>query len=80
MELVEILKDALTYPLNNIASMVLYVILGIIVGIVAGVSIISLAASVAANNVLATISSGMIGFIVLIFFGFVISGFELDII
>ena len=70
MELGEIISDALVYPFHNIKALVIYVILGII----------AVMASAMANNVFAAIGSGIIGIIIAFIVGFVISGYELDII
>lgn len=80
MELGDIFRDALVYPLNNIVSMILYIILGIIAGIVVGGTLAALVSSVAANNVLATLGSGILAVIVAVFIGCIISGYQLDII
>ena len=42
MDLGEIFGDAFVYPLHNIKSLVLYVILGIIGAIIGGASVISI--------------------------------------
>jgi hypothetical protein len=80
MELGEILSDALVYPFHNIKALVIYVILGIILGIAVGGTVAGIAVGVAANNVLAVVGSGIIGIIVALVIGFLITGYELDII
>ena len=80
MELGEIFRDSLSYPLQNIKSFIIYLILGIIAGIVVGGTLAAAVFSIQNGNVLATIGSGVIGIVVAIFLGFVISGYELDII
>ena len=80
MELGEILSDALTYPFQNIKALVIYIILGIILGIAVAGTFAGIFLSFEADNVLTLIGSGIIGFIVAIFVGFVISGYQLDII
>lgn len=80
MELGEILSDALVYPLHNIKALIIYVILGIILGIAIAGTIGAIAASAALNNVLAAIGSGIIGIIIALIIGFLINGYELDII
>lgn len=80
MELGEIIKDALVYPINNITSLVIYMILGIILGIAIGGTFVVVAAGVAAENFLAVIGSGIIGIIIALLIGFMITGYELDII
>ncbi len=80
MELGEIISDALTYPLKNIKALVLYVILGIILGIAVGGTIIGVASGVALKNPFTAIGTGIIGIIIALIVGFVISGYGLDII
>ncbi|MDO5859414.1 DUF4013 domain-containing protein [Methanobrevibacter sp.] len=80
MEIGEIFSDALMYPLNNIKALIIYVILGIILGIAIAGTIGAIAASAALNNVLAAIGSGVIGIIIALLIGFMISGYQLDII
>lgn len=43
MEISEIIKDALVYPLNNVKSLILFVIIGAITGILGGASLIAMA-------------------------------------
>jgi hypothetical protein len=80
MELGEIFSDALSYPLQNIKALVIYVILGIILGIAIGGTLAAVMAGIAAENFLAVLGSGIIGIIIAVLIGFVISGYELDIV
>lgn len=80
MEIGEIIRDALAFPLNNITSLVLYLVLGIIACIVAGGTIVSVILGANYNNIIATIGSGIIGMVVFLVIFFAISGYELDII
>lgn len=80
MDISDIMSDALVYPFQNIKALLIYVILGIIAGVAIGGTLSAVVASTAANNVLATIGSGIIGIIITLIIGFVISGFQLDII
>ena len=80
MDLGDILKDALVYPINNIKALVIYAILGIIIGVVVGSSLVAMVAAIGNGQVVATLASGFIGFVVALFLGFVITGYELDII
>lgn len=80
MEIGEILSDALRYPLQNVKALLVYLILGIILGIalastVAGISVGSLA-----ENPLAAVGMGTIGLIITLLIGFLINGYQLDII
>ena len=76
MELGEIISDALTYPLKNIKALIIYIILGVILGIAAFTFIVGMSL----DNPVAAIGSGILGFIIVLFITFVISGYELDII
>lgn len=80
MELGEIFSDALVYPFQNIKALIIYLILGIILGISISGTVASIAAGVAIENIWAIIGSGIIGIIISLFIGFIISGYELDII
>lgn len=80
MEIGEILSDALIYPFHNIKALVIYVILGIILGIAVGGTVAAIIMGVAAKNVFAVIGSGIIGIIIAFVIGFLITGYELDII
>ena len=80
MELGEIFSDALAYPFSNIKALVLYVILGIILGIAIAGTLVGVLAGVTADNVWALAGSGIIGIIISLVIGFVITGYELDII
>lgn len=80
MEIMEIIQDALVYPINNIKAFIIYLILGIILGIAIAGTIVAIAASAAVNNVLAALGSGIIGVIVGLLILFIIMGYELDIV
>lgn len=80
MEIGEIFTDALAYPLHNIKALVIYVILGIILGVAISGLLAGMVAGFAAENMLAVIGSGVIGIIVALFIGFIIRGYELDIV
>ena len=80
MEIGEILSDALVYPFHNIKALIIYVILGIILGISIGGTVGAVAAGIAMENPFAVLGSGIIGIIIALIIGFIISGYELDII
>lgn len=80
MELGEILSDAFVYPFHNIKALVIYLVLGIILGVAISGTLVAIFAGIAAENLIAVIGSGIIGIIIALFLGFVISGYELDII
>ena len=80
MELGEIISDALSYPLQNIKALVVYMILGIILGIAIAGTVGGIMAGAMAKNALAVIGSGIIGIIIALFISFIITGYQLDII
>ena len=80
MEITEIIGDALVYPLNNVKSLILYVIIGAITGILGGASLIAMATQVSSNNVVAAGGFGFIGILVMIIGSLLISGYGLDIV
>ena len=80
MEITEIIGDALLYPLNNVKSLILYVIIGAITGILGGASLIAMATQVSGNNVVAAGGFGFIGVLVMIIGSLLISGYGLDIV
>lgn len=80
MELGEIISDALSYPLQNIKALVVYMILGIILGIAIAGTVGGIMAGAMAKNALAIIGSGIIGIIIALFISFIITGYQLDII
>lgn len=80
MELGEILSDALSYPFQNIKALVIYAILGIILGIAIAGTLGGIMVGMAADNVLAVLGSGVIGIVIALLIGFIITGYELDII
>ena len=80
MELGEILSDALVYPFHNIKALIVYLILGIILGIAISGTIVAVATGAALKNIWAVLGSGIIGIVVSIVLGFMINGYELDII
>ncbi|WP_298520154.1 DUF4013 domain-containing protein [uncultured Methanobrevibacter sp.] len=80
MELWEIIKDALVYPISNVVSLAIYIVLGIVLGIALTGTILAISAGIAAENLLAVLGIGVIGGIVVLLIGFIITGYELDII
>ncbi len=80
MELGEIFSDALVYPFYNIKALILYLILGIILGIAIVGTVLAVGAGSTINNIWAVIGSGIIGIIVALFIGFLINGYQLDIV
>lgn len=82
MDLGEILGDAIVYPLHNVKSLVLYVILGIIGAIIGGASVISILGALGTTGWTEFAFSGLsiVGVIVFILILFLIGGYTLDII
>ena len=80
MEITEIIMDALVYPLNNVKSLILYVIIGAITGILGGASLFAMTSQVTGNNVVAAGGFGFIGILVMIIGSLLISGYGLDIV
>lgn len=80
MNLTEIIGDALVYPLNNIKSLIIYMVIGIVAALLAGASLFGMMASASGNNVLAAGGFGFIGILIFILAGLLISGYGLDIV
>lgn len=80
MEITEIIMDALVYPLNNVKSLILYVIIGAITGILGGASLLAMTAQITGNNVVAAGGFGFIGTLIMIIGALLISGYGLDIV
>ena len=80
MELGEIISDAITYPLNNIKSFVIYMIIGIIGGILGGSSIIGMVSAIAGRHYLVAGGFGVLGIFVAAIASLLISGYTLDIV
>ena len=80
MEITEIIGDALLYPLNNVKSLILYVIIGAITGTLGGASLLAMTSQVTGNNVVAAGGFGFIGILVMIIGSLLISGYGLDIV
>ena len=80
MDIGEIFSDALVYPLNNIKALLIYLLLGVVAGVAIAGTVAAVIVGVSYNNVLAVIGSGILGIIVTLIIGFLISGYELDII
>ena len=80
MDLGEILSDALVYPLQNIKALLIYMILGIVLGIAIAGTLAGFVTGVLTKNMFALIGSGIIGIVIALFIGFLITGYELDII
>lgn len=80
MDFREIFSDALVFPLNNIVSLIVYVILGIIGGIAVAGSLAGIMLGMTSNSIITILGSGFLGFVVALILMFIISGYELDIV
>ena len=80
MEIMEIINDALVYPLNNIKALVIYAVLGIIAGIAVGGTILGIATGAALDNGALAGGFGIIGLLISIVIFLLIAGYELDIV
>ena len=79
MNLSEIIKDSISYPIHNIKSLLVYMVLGVLIGVVGVLSGISGIAT-GTINFGAGIVIGVIGIIVMLCIYFLMLGFSLDII
>ena len=79
MDLGEIIGDAIAYPIHNVKSLIIYMIIGIIGGILGGASLIGVIGT-ASNNALAAGGFGIIGVVILAITGLLITGYGLDIV
>ena len=80
MEIGEILGDALAYPLHNIKSLIIYLIIGIVTGILGGASLFGMLAEVSGKNILAAGGFGFLGILIMVIGALLISGYGLDIV
>lgn len=78
MEIGEIISDAISYPLNNVKSMLIYIALGIVAALVIGFTAGGVVLT--ADNVMAAGAIGLIGMIIALVIYLLISGYCLDII
>jgi hypothetical protein len=78
MEIGAIISDAISYPLNNVKAMLIYIALGIVAALVIGFTAGGVALT--ADNILAAGGIGLIGMIIALIIYLLISGYCLDII
>ena len=64
MDLSEIIGDAITYPLHNIKSLIIFMIIGIVGGLLSGMSIVGMLAAVTGQNAVAAGGFGIIGLLI----------------
>ena len=80
MEIGEIIGDAFVYPINNIKSLIIYMIIGIVTAFLGGAGLFGMMASASGNNVLAAGGLGFISVLIFIIGYLLISGYGLDIV
>ena len=80
MDITEIIGDAIVYPINNIKSLIIYMIIGLVTAFLGGASLFGMMASASGNNVLAAGGFGFIGVLIVIIGALLISGYGLDIV
>ena len=80
MEIGEIIGDAVVYPIKNIRSLIIFMIIGIIAGILGGASLLAMISQASSNNILAAGGFGFIGILIFIIATLLISGYGLDIV
>lgn len=77
MEIMEIIKDSFTYPVNNFKALAIYIVITFVIGLfIAGGAIVSI---FSVNSAAYLIVSAIL-FIIAILIGFVLAGYEIDII
>lgn len=79
MNIGEIISDALVYPLHNIKSLIIYVILGILIGVAIGGTVAIYSVGASSQNIFAILGSSILTIIVSLLLRFFISGYQLDI-
>lgn len=76
----EILKDSISYPLNNLRSLAIYIVLSIMAAVAFGGTIIGMAIGTSSNGDILTGLLGVLGFIIFLVIGLLIDGYTLDIV
>lgn len=77
MEIMEIIKDAFTFPANNLKALAIYIVITFVVGIFVAGGIITSIFSIDSSAYLVV---SAILFIIALVIGFILSGYEIDII
>lgn len=80
MNIVELLTDAVYYPINNIAALIVYGVLSIVATLVLVLTGVGSFSAEAANNAFASGGIAFIGIVIFILILFLIDGYALDII
>lgn len=80
MDVTEIIGDAIVYPVKNIKSLIIYVVIGVVTALLGGLSLFGMMASASGNNVLAAGGLGFLGVLIFLLGSLLISGYGLDIV
>ena len=80
MEIGEIISDAIRYPLNNMKSLLIYIVIMFVMALIIIFTGIGLVAGQETNQVFASGIIGIIGLILIIIIGLLVDGYGLDII
>ena len=77
MQISEIIKDSLVYPLNNVKALIIYMIIGMVIGILGAASFYGLISQLTSNNVVTAGGFGIIGILIMIFGALLVAGYGL---
>ena len=80
MEIGEIISDAIRYPLNNMKSLLIYIVIMFVMALIIIFTGIGLVAGQETNQVLASGIIGIIGLILIIIIALLVDGYGLDIV
>lgn len=78
MEIMEIIKEAMVFPSNDLAKLAIYIVLAIVAGLLAAIGLVLVALGIADSPLWAII--GIILFIAGLVVGFIILGYQISII
>ncbi|MDO5826626.1 MAG: DUF4013 domain-containing protein, partial [Methanosphaera sp.] len=79
MDITDIISDSITYPMENIKSLMIYLLLGLILGIVVGITGVGTVFSAEKGSFISFFIA-LIGVIIAILISFLIQGYGLDIV
>ncbi|MBO6104615.1 MAG: DUF4013 domain-containing protein, partial [Methanobrevibacter sp.] len=80
MEIGEIISDAIRYPLNNMKSLLIYIVIMFVMALIIIFTGIGLVAGQETNQLFASGIIGIIGLILVIIIGLLVDGYGLDIV
>lgn len=80
MEIGEIISDAIRYPLNNMKSLLIYIVIMFVMALIIIFTGIGLVAGQETNQIFASGIIGIIGLILVIIIGLLVDGYGLDIV